>query len=80
MTTNEVRILHAGELVKLGYDVALLHCDVEPTSIEGPYDLKAGHFPYCQIKWEKSFETLGERTNSAYVEVQVFMNSKIVWD
>jgi hypothetical protein len=76
MTTNDALAFARESLMKLGYDPLFLHCDVPPTSFEGPYDLREGHFPYCQIKWEKPITSEEERTNSAYVEVQVNMKDK----
>jgi hypothetical protein len=76
MTTNDAIAFARGELVKLGYDPAILHCDMEPTSFEGGCNLKIGPFPYCQIEWRRDPVTIEDKTNAAYVTVQINMEAK----
>jgi hypothetical protein len=76
MTTNEAITFAREELSKLGYDPAILHADVSPVSFEGDFDLKQGHFPYCQIKWIKEANTIEEKADAAYVTVQIDMADK----
>ena len=76
MTTNDAIEFARAELVKLGYDLAMLHCDVEPTSFEGGCNLNFGPFPYCQIKWREEPTTIEDKTNSAFVTVQINMQDK----
>ena len=76
MTTNDAIAFARDELVKLGYDPTTLHCDVEPTSFEGGCNLKFGPFPYCQIEWRKEPTTIEDKTNAAYVTVEINMQDK----
>jgi hypothetical protein len=76
MTTNDAVAFARGELVKLGYDPAILHCDREPTSFEGGCNLNYGPFPYCQIEWRNEPLTIEDKTNAAYVTVQINMKDK----
>jgi hypothetical protein len=76
MTTNDAIELAQDALKKLGYDPKELHADVSNLRIEGPYELRQGHFPYCQIKWNESMTTDEERTNSAYVKAQINLEAK----
>ena len=76
MTTNDAIAFARNELLKLGYDPAMLYCDIEPTSFEGGCNLDFGPFPYCQIKWRKEPTTIEDKTNAAYVTVQINMNDK----
>lgn len=76
MTTNDAIAFARGELVKLGYDPAILHCDIEPASFEGGCNLNFGPFPYCQINWRREPVTIEDKTNAAYVTVQINMQDK----
>lgn len=76
MTTNDAIMFARDTLKKLGYDPKELHADVSPLSIEGPYELKQGHFPYCQIKWEKDAQTIEEKPEAASVTIQFCTGDK----
>jgi hypothetical protein len=72
MTTNDAITMARQTLVKLGYDPRGLHADTLPTSIEGPNELREGHFPYCKIEW--SIEPKTEEDTNETSLVQFFFN------
>ena len=76
MTTNEAITFARSELVKLGYDLKVLHADVAPSSFEGGYQLREGPFPYCQIKWLKEAKTFEEKADASTITVQINMHDK----
>jgi len=76
MTTNDAIDYARSTLVKLGYNPTELHADIPPISVEGPYDLREGRFPYCQIKWLKEAQTEGDTNGSAMVQFQFNMVDK----
>lgn len=76
INTNEAVDFARSTLRKLGYDPKILHADVSPLSIEGPYDLKEGHFPYCQIKWVKEAQAPEEKNDTASLTFQINMADK----
>lgn len=78
INTNEAVELARSTLSKLGYDIQTLHADVAPNSIEGSYDLKEGHFPYCQIKWTTKAETPEEMKDFSSLTFQINMVSKSI--
>jgi hypothetical protein len=78
INTNEAIELARGALRKLGYDPKMLHADVAPYSVEGSYDLREGHFPYCQIKWTSQAETPEEMKESSSIKFQINMVDKSI--
>ena len=51
MTTNEVISMARDTLTKLGYKPELTRSYETPV-LEGPFDIKKGHVPYCRVIWE----------------------------
>ena len=78
INTNEAVELARDTLLKLGYDLKMLHADVSPYSVEGSYDLKEGHFPYCQIRWMTKAETPEEMIDSSSIKFQINMTDKSI--
>jgi hypothetical protein len=78
MTTNDAIEMARGTLRKLGYDPKALHADTAPFSVEGSYDLREGHFPYCQIRWDKEAQTEKEKEDAAYLVFQINMEDKTI--
>jgi hypothetical protein len=78
MTTNDAINKARETLVKLGYDPKELLADKPPTSIEGPYDLREGHFPYCQIKWHQEPQSPEDTNEDISVKFQFNMTTKSI--
>jgi hypothetical protein len=76
MTTNEAIELARTTLRKLGYDPKELHADGPPFSVEGPYDIREGHFPYCQITWLKEAQTIEEKSEASSLTFQFNASDK----
>jgi hypothetical protein len=51
MTTNEAIAMARETLRKLGYKPEFTHSYETPT-LDGPFDTKFGHVPYCSVTWE----------------------------
>ncbi len=51
MATNEVVDTARKSLLDVGFKSEWTHADETPT-IQGPFDMKIGHAPYCSISWE----------------------------
>jgi len=51
MTSNEVIAMARDTLSKLGYKPEFTHSYDTPM-LEGPFDTRLGHVPYCCVTWE----------------------------
>jgi hypothetical protein len=70
MTTNEAITMARETLIKLGYKPEFTHSDETPT-LEGPYDTRQGHMPYCRViwQWPKGEEDALTNLNHIYIEI-----------
>jgi hypothetical protein len=76
MTTNEAVDLARKSLLEAGFKSEWTHADETPT-VEGPFDMKIGHAPYCGISWETpKDEKDGHKMN--HVRVEINMESKTI--
>ena len=78
MTTNDAIEFARASLRKLGYSPETLHADEIPFSMEGPYDLREGHFPYCQIQWRRDATTIEDMKEAASLSFQIDMQKKVL--
>lgn len=76
MTTNEAIEFARESLRKLGYEPKTFHADEPPYSLEGSSDLRGGHFPYCQIKWEREATNVEDMKEAANLTFQIDMQKK----
>jgi len=76
MTSNEVIAMARDTLSKLGYKPEFTH-SYETPMLEGPFDTKMGHVPYCCVTWEwPKTEELGD-LNQLRVEINIDLKTLV---
>ncbi len=71
MTTDEAIAMARDALRRLGYKPVLTRSD-KPPRLDGPYDVRKDHLPYCRVTWTEDADKLGPDR----IDVEVNMDTK----